>query len=134
MQGLQHGLKFYEQGHWQISPGGGRWGTEFDVRWWAKNADRESPLQKVQLPQDFLGTLDVLQSSDKAWMAPQGAPLHGVGHSNGALMHLLISSLARTENASNVIISYNNKLAFLRSCNASSALTCFFAEAALLNT
>jgi len=59
--------------------------------------------------QDFLRTLDVLRGSELAWTVPQGAELHGVGHSNGALLHLLIGSQFRTSNASNVVISFNNK-------------------------
>lgn len=44
-----------------------------------------------------------------AWV-PEDASVHGVGHSNGALMHLLIGSLHSTPVSSNVLISYNNKL------------------------
>lgn len=64
------------------------------------------------------------------WAAPAGLPVHGVGHSNGALLHLLIGSavltaggagagsaalaqqppqlLGQEQRASNVLISYNN--------------------------
>ena len=67
-----------------------------------------------------------------AWAAPPGLPVHGVGHSNGALLHLLIGAVCLqeaaaaaagssghsspagaaatgTSRASNVIISYNNR-------------------------
>lgn len=52
------------------------------------------------------------------WAVPQGLPVHGVGHSNGALLHLLIGCQLRTPNQSNVIISFNNKYApgWLYSC------------------
>ncbi|KAK9861435.1 hypothetical protein WJX84_010662 [Apatococcus fuscideae] len=45
----------------------------------------------------------------RRWAVPQGLPLHGVGHSNGALLHLLIGCQLATPNQSNVIISFNNK-------------------------
>lgn len=40
---------------------------------------------------------------------PDNVPTHGVGHSNGALMHLLIGSFFNSPYDSNVLISYNNK-------------------------
>jgi hypothetical protein len=64
---------------------------------------------KEEALQEFLGTLDLLRESEKAWMAPEGVALHGIGHSNGALLHLLIGSQSRPSNASNVAISFNNK-------------------------
>ncbi|EFN59858.1 hypothetical protein CHLNCDRAFT_29389 [Chlorella variabilis] len=42
-----------------------------------------------------------------SWAAPRDAPVHGVGHSNGALLHLLVGS-GRPGRASNILISYNN--------------------------
>ena len=59
--------------------------------------------------QDFLSSVDVMRQTNQAWMVPRGLPVHGIGHSNGALLHLLIGSQGCSENASNVIISYNNK-------------------------
>ena len=59
--------------------------------------------------QDFMSSVDVMRQTNQAWMVPRGLPVHGIGHSNGALLHLLIGSQGRSENASNVIISYNNK-------------------------
>lgn len=40
---------------------------------------------------------------------PKHVPTHGIGHSNGALMHLLIGSLVQSPYTSNVLMSYNNK-------------------------
>eukprot|EP00892_Ulva_mutabilis_P006911 jgi/Ulvmu1/4592/UM002_0321.1 len=40
---------------------------------------------------------------------PKHVPTHGIGHSNGALMHLLIGSLVQAPYTSNVLMSYNNK-------------------------
>ncbi len=37
--------------------------------------------------------------------------MHGVGHSNGALLHALIGALLAPPNASNALISFNNKCA-----------------------
>jgi Protein of unknown function (DUF1350) len=59
--------------------------------------------------QSFDTCVEELRSSQKAWVVPEGVPVHGVGHSNGALMHLLIGSLAPKPVTSNVLISYNNK-------------------------
>ena len=43
------------------------------------------------------------------WAAPAAAPLHGIGHSNGALMHALIGAMCAPPNASNVLVSFNNR-------------------------
>ena len=59
--------------------------------------------------QKFLTTLAKLRAGPQAALAPAGLPVHGVGHSNGALLHLLIGSLYAPQNASNVLISFNNK-------------------------
>ena len=40
---------------------------------------------------------------------PEEAPLHGVGHSNGALMHMLLGATRAMPYASTVAISFNNK-------------------------
>lgn len=40
---------------------------------------------------------------------PSHVPTHGIGHSNGALMHLLIGSLVQAPYTSNVLMSFNNK-------------------------
>ena len=58
---------------------------------------------------DALRTLR--ESADTAWAAPPGAAVHGVGHSNGALLHLLIACLAEepVESRSNVLVSFNNR-------------------------
>ncbi|KAK9843219.1 hypothetical protein WJX74_008833 [Apatococcus lobatus] len=45
----------------------------------------------------------------RRWAVPQGLPVHGIGHSNGALLHLLIGCQQATPNQSNIIISFNNK-------------------------
>lgn len=40
---------------------------------------------------------------------PENVPTHGIGHSNGSLMHLLIGSFFQAPYDSNVLLSYNNK-------------------------
>lgn len=60
--------------------------------------------------QRFTVALARLQGSDElAWAAPPGSPVVGVGHSNGALLHLLIGALCAPGNAANALISFNNK-------------------------
>lgn len=59
--------------------------------------------------QSFQDTLTTLRQTNQGWIVPEGKPLHGVGHSNGALLHLLIGSQYGAVNDSNVAISYNNK-------------------------
>ncbi len=46
-----------------------------------------------------------------ARVAPDGAPVFGLGHSNGSLLHLLIGSFYPQPAASNILISFNNKCA-----------------------
>ncbi|KAG2439662.1 hypothetical protein HXX76_005012 [Chlamydomonas incerta] len=41
--------------------------------------------------------------------APDGVPVIGMGHSNGALLHLLIGSFFPGAAATNIVISFNNK-------------------------
>jgi alpha-beta hydrolase superfamily lysophospholipase len=43
--------------------------------------------------------------------ATPALPVFGVGHSNGALLHLLIGSLYNAPTQGNAIISFNNKCA-----------------------
>lgn len=59
----------------------------------------------------FLDAIDILRAggADAAALAPQDVPLLGLGHSNGALMHLLIGTLEERPTATNILISYNNK-------------------------
>lgn len=59
--------------------------------------------------QSFQDCMATLQRSPDAWLIPRDGPIHGVGHSNGALLHLLIASMHSVPNASNIIISFNNK-------------------------
>lgn len=59
--------------------------------------------------QSFDSCVAKLRESEHAALVPKDVPVHGVGHSNGALMHLLISSLHQSTVASNVLMSYNNK-------------------------
>ena len=61
------------------------------------------------ISQQFLTTLAKLRAGPRANLAPAGLPVHGVGHSNGALLHLLVGSLYAPQNASNILISFNNK-------------------------
>ena len=61
----------------------------------------------------FLTAYEELQATRAwAWSVPSMAPIHGVGHSNGALMHVMIASLHGRDtirNASNILLSYNNR-------------------------
>lgn len=41
--------------------------------------------------------------------APDGVPVIGLGHSNGALLHLLIGAFFPGAAATNIVISFNNK-------------------------
>lgn len=60
--------------------------------------------------QEFWTSLDELRSSSLAYSVPNDVPVHGVGHSLGALMHLLIGSLDEERCVdSNVLIAVNNK-------------------------
>lgn len=59
--------------------------------------------------QKFLTCIEKLRMEGQRWMVPEGVGIHGMGHSNGALLHLLIGSLFPVTNTSNIIISYNNK-------------------------
>ena len=45
-------------------------------------------------------------------MVPDDVPIHGIGHSNGALLHLLIGSLFQPMNSSNIVIAFNNRCAW----------------------
>ncbi|KAJ9509243.1 hypothetical protein QJQ45_001695 [Haematococcus lacustris] len=55
------------------------------------------------------GRAGELRSVDSSWLAPMDAPLLGLGHSNGSLMHLLIGSQHPDITAANVLMSFNNK-------------------------
>jgi hypothetical protein len=59
--------------------------------------------------QKFNACVEELRSSGQGFLVPDDRPVHGVGHSNGALLHLLIGSLYAAPNASNALISFNNK-------------------------
>lgn len=57
----------------------------------------------------FWRVVGELRAGENAWAAPAGLPTHGVGHSMGALLHLLASSSHATGHASTVLLSYNNR-------------------------
>ena len=58
----------------------------------------------------ILSRLTELKSSpSQSGLVSSGQPLLGVGHSMGALLHLLIGSYNIAPTTSNVLISYNNK-------------------------
>ena len=60
--------------------------------------------------QQFESALEELRlSPDGARVAPGGAPVFGLGHSNGSLLHLLIGSFYPQPTTSNVLVSFNNK-------------------------
>jgi hypothetical protein len=46
---------------------------------------------------------------ERHWAAPAGAPVHGVGHSNGALLHLLMGAMCAPPYASAALLSFNNR-------------------------
>ena len=50
-----------------------------------------------------------LRAGGRGYLAPKGAPVVGVGHSNGALLHLLIGAVAPGHADANILVSYNNK-------------------------
>lgn len=58
--------------------------------------------------QTFLDSIAELKAAGRSYLVPAKAPVFGVGHSNGALLHLLIGSLEPNATVANVIISYNN--------------------------
>lgn len=59
--------------------------------------------------QKFNACIEDLRASGQGFLVPDDRPVHGVGHSNGALLHLLIGSMLAPPNASNALISFNNK-------------------------
>jgi hypothetical protein len=56
----------------------------------------------------FLDSVSELRRSGRSYLVPAKAPCFGVGHSNGALLQLLIGSLEPGATQANIIISYNN--------------------------
>lgn len=62
----------------------------------------------LQVRQAFLDSLAELRATGRSYLVPPKAPQFGVGHSNGALLHLLINSYEPGATDANVIISYNN--------------------------
>jgi hypothetical protein len=61
--------------------------------------------------QRFEAAVGELRASGQGFLVPEDRGVHGVGHSNGALLHLLIGATAAPPNASNVLLSFNNKCA-----------------------
>lgn len=59
--------------------------------------------------QQFLDAVSELRTTGRRYLAPEAAPTIGMGHSNGALLHLLIGCLFDRPSDANVIVSYNNK-------------------------
>lgn len=62
--------------------------------------------------QDFDSVVQQLRASaTTAWLADESLPVFGVGHSNGALLHLLAGSLvpAPANHRGDVLISFNNR-------------------------
>jgi alpha-beta hydrolase superfamily lysophospholipase len=58
---------------------------------------------------DFATALAELREGGRAYLAPAGAPVVGVGHSNGALLHLLVGAVAPGHADANAVVSFNNK-------------------------
>lgn len=61
--------------------------------------------------QKFERCVGELRASGQGFLVPEDRGVHGIGHSNGALLHLLIGATAAPPNASNVLLSFNNKRA-----------------------
>jgi hypothetical protein len=59
----------------------------------------------------FRAAVAELRASGRGYLAPPGSAVVGVGHSNGALLHLLIGAEAPGHAAANVLVSFNNKWA-----------------------
>lgn len=62
-----------------------------------------------RVKEQFDSDLEALRAAGRRAWVPEKAPVCGVGHSNGALLHLLIGSLYQAPAAANVVISFNNK-------------------------
>ena len=76
--------------------------TPFPVSFKHKETARE-------LRERFCLALEELRSSPIAVKVPQSVPVHGVGHSFGALAHSLIGCMECEDISTNVLISFNNK-------------------------
>jgi len=63
---------------------------------------------------DFAAAVEELRRGGRSYLVPAAAPVVGVGHSNGALLHLLIGALLPGHAAANVMISFNNKCVMMR--------------------
>jgi hypothetical protein len=63
------------------------------------------------LLQKFNGCVEALRGSGQGFLVPEEKAVHGVGHSNGALLHALIGAMFAPPNSSNALISFNNKYA-----------------------
>lgn len=59
--------------------------------------------------QAFFDTLAAVRADGLQWLAPDGLPTVGVGHSNGALLQLLMGAMQEPLHDAAVIISYNNR-------------------------
>jgi hypothetical protein len=59
--------------------------------------------------QSYLSCIKTMRESGMGDAVPDNVPTHGLGHSNGSLMHLLIGSFFQAPYSSNVLMSYNNK-------------------------
>lgn len=57
----------------------------------------------------FRAAVAELRASGRAYLAPPGSAVVGVGHSNGALLHLLVGAAAPGHARANVLVSFNNK-------------------------
>eukprot|EP00884_Botryococcus_braunii_P020024 jgi/Botrbrau1/6705/Bobra.0202s0041.3 len=98
----------YSLSHWPFLGRGKAGGTET-----SRAGSAFLPLRAKLLGgrdmQKFLACIEKLRNDGQWWMVPEGVGIHGLGHSNGALLHLLIGSLFPVTNTSNIILSFNNK-------------------------
>ena len=85
--------------------------------------------------QRFSACVDTLRRNGQGYLVPDDSPVHGIGHSNGALLHLLIGSIYAPASASNILISFNNKcvpLKFVPSRSKVHIISTFAAQVTLL--
>lgn len=68
--------------------------------------------------------MEALRGSGQGFLVPEERAVHGVGHSNGALLHALIGAMFAPANASNALISFNNKCAHAALFPAHSFASC----------
>ena len=88
--------------------------SRHSARKWLRQRDGADSALRIHLrarAQKFQACVGELRASGQGFLVPEDRGVHGVGHSNGALLHLLIGATAAPPNISNVLLSFNNKCA-----------------------